>query len=545
MKFGKANFHFVLQKGTLSFYKKNILMKNIQKIISAAFLLLFLSCANTKKAIVTPTFNPNDFVEAYIVQMNDVYEIGSLEDGKRGGLARVATVVNNLRAKNPNTYLVMAGDFLNPSFLGTLKYEDKSIKGRQMVDVMNTMKTDYVVFGNHEFDLDYVDLQARIDESTFNWISSDCYDMTSGNPLKFHKNVNGKPLYFEFFTKINVPNGEENPFTIGLFSATIPLVKKDYIFYKNFYEEASKCSYLLSQFTDVNVGITHLEIMQDTTLARLVAVNGTPLLMGGHDHENMKVQIGKTTITKADANAKSVYIHRFLMEKSTRKVTIDSKLMLIDDKIKEDSTVNFVVNKWKKIGEESMKKQGFDPNAVVCALPTKINARESSMRNEQNTMGDLITQSMLFVAKKAKIALVNSGSVRIDDFVSGNLTETDVLRIMPYGGTLVEVEMKGNLLLKLLESGENNKGKGGYLQRSNNITKNNAQWFLDKKALDKDAVYTVITSKFLLEGKEKNIEYFTTANENIVKTDFPDPNNINDSRNDIRKAFISYLRRQK
>lgn len=520
-------------------------MKTIYNLIFVTSILLLSACSQTKKMLVAPAFNPNDYVEAYIVQMNDVYEIGSLEGGKRGGLARVATVVNDLRAKNPNTYLVMAGDFLNPSFLGTLKYEDKSIKGRQMVDVMNTMKTDYVVFGNHEFDLDYADLQARIDESTFNWISSDCYNMTSGNPLKFHKNVNGKPLYFEFFTKINVPNGEENPFTIGLFSATIPLVKKDYIMYKNFYEEAPKCSYLLSQFTDVNVGITHLEIMQDTTLARLVAVNGTPLLMGGHDHENMKIQIGKTTITKADANAKSVYIHRFLMEKSTRKVTIDSKLMLIDDKIKEDSTVNFVVNKWKKIGEESMKKQGFNPNAVVGKLAETLNARESSMRNEQNAMGNLITQSMLFVAKKAKFALVNSGSVRIDDFVSGNLTETDVLRIMPYGGTLVEVDMKGSLLLKLLESGESNKGKGGYLQRSNNITKNSTQWFLDKKALDKDAIYTVVTSKFLLEGKEKNIEYFTTANENIVKTDFPDPNNINDSRNDIRKAFISYLRREK
>jgi 5'-nucleotidase / UDP-sugar diphosphatase len=520
-------------------------MKTIYNLIFAAFILLFSACASNKKAVVATAINPNDFVEAYIVQMNDVYEIGTLEGGKRGGLARVATVVNNLRAKNPNTYLIMAGDFLNPSFLGTLKYEDKTIKGRHMVDVMNTMKTDYVVFGNHEFDLDYADLQARIDESTFNWISSDCYDMTSGNPLKFHKNVNGKPEYFEFFTKINIPNGEENPFTIGLFSATIPFVKKDYIHYKSFYEEASKCSYLLSQFTDVNVGITHLEIMQDTTLAQLVAVNGTPLLMGGHDHENMKVKIGKTTITKADANAKSVYIHRFLMEKSTRKVTIDSKLMLIDDSIKEDSTVNFVVDKWKKIGEESMKKQGFDPNAVVGTLKGKLNARESSMRNEQNGMGDLITQSMLFAAKKAKIALFNSGSVRIDDFVSGNITETDVLRIMPYGGALVEVEIKGSLLLQILESGDNNKGKGGYLQRSSNLSKVGSQWFWDKKALDSNANYTVITSKFLFEGKEKNIEYFTKANENVLKSDFPDPNNINDKRNDVRKAFIAYLRSMK
>ena len=390
-------------------------MKKFNYAFFLFFVALLSACSSTKKVVAPLIFNPDNFVEAYIVQMNDVYEVGTLEDGKRGGLARVATVVNELRAKNPNTYLVIAGDFLNPSFLGTLKYEGKSIKGRQMIDVFNAMKLDYAIFGNHEFDLDYADLQARIDESQFKWLSSDCYDVSSGNILKFHKNVDGKPVYFEFYTKIDVPNGTENPFTIGLFSATIPLVKKDYVMYKNFYEEAPKGSYILSQFTDVNVGITHLELMQDTTLAQLVAVNGTPLLMGGHDHENMKVKIGKTTITKADANAKSVYIHRFLMEKSTRKVTIDSKLLLIDDKIKEDSTVNVVVNKWKNIGAESMKKQGFDANAVVAKLTEKLNGRESSMRNEQNAMGDLIAKSMLFVAKNAKIALFNSGSVRGKD----------------------------------------------------------------------------------------------------------------------------------
>ena len=516
--------------------------KSSNYLFFAAFIYLFSACTTTKKAIAPPAFNPEDYVEANIVQMNDVYEIGALEGGKRGGLARVATVVNELRAKNPNTYLIMAGDFLNPSFLGTLKYEGKSIKGRQMVDVLNSMKLDYAILGNHEFDLDYADLQARIDESKFKWLSSDCYDMSSGSALKFHKNVDGKPQYFEFYTKLDIPNGVENPFTIGLFSATIPLVKKDYVMYKNFYEEAPKGSYILSQFTDVNVGITHLEIMQDTTLAHLVAVNGTPLLMGGHDHENMKVKIGKTTITKADANAKSVYVHRFLMEKSTRKVTIDSKLVLIDEKIKEDSTVNFVVDKWKKIGEESMRKQGFDPNAVVGKVIEKLNGRESSMRNEQNAMGNLIAQSMLFVAKKAKIALFNSGSVRIDDFLTGNVTETDVLRIMPYGGALVEVDMKGSLLIQLLDSGDKNKGKGGYLQRSRNLSKLNDKWFWDKQAIDAKETYTIITSKFLFEGNEKNIEYFTKANESVLKADFSDPNNTFDNRNDIRKAFIAYLR---
>jgi 2',3'-cyclic-nucleotide 2'-phosphodiesterase (5'-nucleotidase family) len=503
--------------------------------------LLFFACNTAKKAIPTPVLDPNDYVEANIVQLNDVYEIGTLEGGRRGGLARVATVVNEMRAKNPNTYMVMAGDFLNPSFLGTLNYEGKPIKGRQMVEVLNTMGLNYAIFGNHEFDLDYPDLQARMDESKFTWISSDCFHVVNGAPQKFYKMVNGTPKYFGFFEKIDVPNGIEDPFTIGLFSATIPLVKKDYIFYRDFYGEAMKGgNEVLSKFTDVNVGITHLEIMQDTTLAH--GLFHTPLLIGGHDHENMKVKVNNVTITKADANAKSIYIHKFLMHKQTRKVTIDSKLMIIDDKIKEDSTVNFVVNKWKKIGEESMVKMGFNPTAIVATLKGKLNARESFIRNNQCEAGKYTTEAMLKASKNAKIAFFNSGSIRIDDFLSGNLTEMDVIRLMPYGGTLVEVKMKGSLLKKILETGEKNKGKGGYLQRSQNLENKNGIWLFNGKEIADNEVYQTITSKFLFEGKEKNIEFFTKDHPDVISSDFPNPEEKNDLRNDLRKVFIAYLR---
>ena len=43
--------------------------------------------------------------------------------------------------------------FLNPSLIGTMKYDEKKISGRQMIDVRNTMNFDLAAFGNHEFDL--------------------------------------------------------------------------------------------------------------------------------------------------------------------------------------------------------------------------------------------------------------------------------------------------------------------------------------------------------------------------------------------------------
>jgi 5'-nucleotidase / UDP-sugar diphosphatase len=46
-----------------------------------------------------------NIVEFNFLQINDVYEISPLENGKIGGMARVETLKETLKASNPNTYL--------------------------------------------------------------------------------------------------------------------------------------------------------------------------------------------------------------------------------------------------------------------------------------------------------------------------------------------------------------------------------------------------------------------------------------------------------
>ncbi len=62
----------------------------------------------------------------------------------------------------------LAGDFLSPSLLS------KYYGGRQMVEALNAAKLDYATFGNHEFELPRDTLIARIDESSFKWLSTNC-----------------------------------------------------------------------------------------------------------------------------------------------------------------------------------------------------------------------------------------------------------------------------------------------------------------------------------------------------------------------------------
>ena len=58
------------------------------------------------------------FVDFTILQLNDVYDAMPVEGGRRGGLARVTTLYQQLREENPNIFSVMVGDFLAPSAIG-------------------------------------------------------------------------------------------------------------------------------------------------------------------------------------------------------------------------------------------------------------------------------------------------------------------------------------------------------------------------------------------------------------------------------------------
>src|SRR5438309_1736779 len=104
-------------------------------------------------------------VRITLLQINDVYVVGPVDGGHRGGLARLATLVRQARRENPNTVFVLAGDTLSPSV------ESRVLRGAQMVAALNAIGLDLATFGNHEFDFGPGVLRERIAESRFVWLS--------------------------------------------------------------------------------------------------------------------------------------------------------------------------------------------------------------------------------------------------------------------------------------------------------------------------------------------------------------------------------------
>ena len=516
-------------------------MKSINYTLYLALFLAFTACSTSKKTTVYGEADGK--VEWIFLQLNDVYEISPLENGKSGGMARVSTVKQNLLKENPNVFTVLAGDFLSPSVIGTLKHEGSGIKGRQMVETMNALGVNLVCFGNHEFDLDYPDLQKRMDESTFEWLSSNAFKTEGEGIVAFGKtgDEDGHPEY----KVLTINDGKANESVkVGIWGVVLDANKKDYVQYSDPLERShTLVTEVMPKEADVFVGLTHLAVEMDKQIAQ--ENPSVSLIMGGHEHTNQIYKIGQTTVAKADANAKTVYVHRCSYNLKTKKTTVTSQLVKIDDSIAEEPKVAAVVQKWSDIADKSFKAGGFSPDEVVAELTEILDGREASLRLQQNNMGSAVAKAMSAAAKKpVDCSFFNSGSIRIDDQVTGKITQKDIIRIMPFGGKIVEFDIQGSELRKVILAGLLSKGRGGYLQWDK-ISYDDATRTIrvNGDVLSDSRTYHCATNDFLLTGKENNFDFFTTKNPTISNVDMP--TDVNDVRFDIRKAFIQYLKNKK
>ncbi|WP_026777700.1 bifunctional UDP-sugar hydrolase/5'-nucleotidase [Polaribacter sp. Hel_I_88] len=488
-------------------------------------------------AILSSCQKDDQKIDFTFLQLNDVYEIAPIQGGQFGGMARVATVHKELLQENKNTMLFMAGDFLNPSLLGTLKVNGERIRGAQMVDVMNEMKFDLVAFGNHEFDLSQQDLQKRLNESTFPWISANVKLKTDNAAIPFYKEINGKKenIHETFVKEFTDEDGTK--IKVGFISVCIPSNPKEYVEYGNMFVKARASYAALKDSVDVVFGLTHVKIANDKRIAKLIPE--IPLIMGGHEHTNMRIETENGVITKADANAKTVYIHRISFDKKTKKATITSELKEINAAIKNDEKVEAVVNKWQDILNTQIKEVIQNPEEIIYTTKIPLDGRDFAVRGEQSNLGVIITKSMSFAYdEKVDGAIVNGGSIRIDDQLFGTITPVDIFRVLPFGGAIVKVKIKGRLLKRVLDYGELAAGTGAYLQR-HNIEKVGEKWFIQNKEININKIYTIAFSDYLLKGFD--IPFLSEENKEVLEVYNPTENEL---AFDIRKAVVEYLKTQ-
>jgi len=125
-----------------------------------------------------PSFTSKKQKHITILHTNDThsqvepFEMNHHQYANKGGVARRATMIENIRRGNPNTLLLDAGDI----FQGTPYFN--YFGGELEFKLMSMLKYDVATIGNHDFDNGIDGLYKQLPHAKFDFVSAN-YDFTN------------------------------------------------------------------------------------------------------------------------------------------------------------------------------------------------------------------------------------------------------------------------------------------------------------------------------------------------------------------------------
>ncbi|MBC8182959.1 5'-nucleotidase C-terminal domain-containing protein [candidate division KSB1 bacterium] len=340
--------------------------------------------------------------------------------GKKGGIARVATVVKQLMANEKNPLFVHSGDlFVNDvmfnKFFGVPEFK-----------ILMDLGLGVMCVGNHEFDLTPDRLKATLVEagvtdSELDMISADL-DMTDDPELA---------NMVDPYTIVPLGNLQ-----VGLFGLTPDMANAfskpapDSI--TDFRAAAQTAVEALRPQCDIVIGITHLNVEDDDTLA--ATIPDIDLIIGGHSHtHNLEPRMianseGFTPVLRAGCYYQWVGKVNLAVSPSGVEI-LHHELITIDETVEEDTDVAAIV-------DSLVSEVNADPK--YGSLYTEIIAESNNYMHhnagtgyKDSPLGNLVTDAMRSVTE-TDIALDVDAWIAQPIYPS-KLSGADIFQSIPYG----------------------------------------------------------------------------------------------------------------
>jgi len=405
-----------------------------------------------------------------ILQVNDTYKIEGLEAGRVGGMARLRTLRARLEAEGRPVLVLHGGDIIFPSVMS------KYLKGEAMIDALNALDGSeafdpllVATFGNHEFDdKDPAVLAARLAQSKFAWISSNIrIRSAAGEPFV--------PLSARFENVHDTMILDLGGMKVGLLGLTVDDQRRDWLEYDYEPEARNRAvraalDRLKAEGAQVLVAVTHQEIGQDERLAR--DFPELDWIVGGHEHVYLSTRVGRTGITKADADARTaIRIDVRPGAGAERPVLAETaKIDLVGQEVPPDPDMLGLVARWLVRLAEAVKEQtGRTLLDVVATAEHPLEGIEPTIRGRESALGNFLAD-VLRDRLETDLAFVNGGAIRVNDDVpaQGNVRVYEMEGIFYFDNRPVATQVTGAELLELLRKSvsEAKIGHGRFLQVS-------------------------------------------------------------------------------
>jgi 5'-nucleotidase len=359
-----------------------------------------------------------------ILQLNDVYSTVPVDGA--GGLARVATLKQQLAADGASTLMLLAGDFLSSSVASTI------FKGEQMVAALNAAGLDVATLGNHEFDFGSDILLQRMAEARWQWVVANVIDRTTGKPVG-----GAAPYIVRTFGSLKVA-------IIGLTSTEGAAGDRlaRIVISDPMRAAARYLPMIRRERVDVIVALTHLTFEEDRELAeRFPEID---LIVGGHEHFPITATVNRTLISKAGSEAK--FVARIDVKRTGRAIERYHELIPVTSALPDDPKTAEVVNAFES-------KLGAGLDEVIGATRAILEGTSQRLRTAETNLGNLVADAVR-AAARSEIALVNGGGIRGDRVHQpGPLTRRTLIEIHPFGNVVSTLSVPGRVVTTALEHG--------------------------------------------------------------------------------------------
>jgi 5'-nucleotidase len=348
-------------------------------------------------------------------------------DGTIGGIAKVATVLQTIRASDANVLALHAGDV----FQGDLFFN--AFLGVPELQLLDALGFQAMAVGNHEFDLGPDGLAFALSQAF----------PAGGLPLlSANADLSAVPqLALERWIRPSIIK-EVGGVKFGIFGLTVP----DEALMRNgavrllgadaselFAVAAEQVALLRAQGVDVVILLSHLGLARDEAVA--ANVPGIDIVVGGHDHFELPQPIavarpggGTTLVVQAGSHYEKVGRMRFTVDAGT--VTLgDYALLPVDAAVPRDPATQATVDALKA---EIVRRYGdVYRTRVAVAEEDLAKTFDASTRKRDTAMGNLISDA-LRRETGTDIAVTTLGLIS-EGIAAGPVVPDDVFRAVSYG----------------------------------------------------------------------------------------------------------------
>ncbi len=506
--------------------------------------------------VSTVSAKPSPTVNVQILAVNDFH--GNLEppagsSGRigtinAGGAEYLATHINTLRALNPNTVVVSAGDMIGASpLLSALFHDEPSI------EAFNAMGLDFNAVGNHEFDEGFVELMrmqkggchpvdgcldgddfagAKFKYLAANVVFNDSDDEDDDDSEK-NKDEDLKTLFPAY--KIREFNSVKVAFIGMTLEGTPSIVTPSGVAGLTFLDEADTVNALIPELKKEGVQTIVVLIHEGGAQVAPAPYNGcegisgaivdivnrfdpeVDVVISGHTHNAYNCTINNMLVTSAASFGRVVTdVDLTINRKSGEVVSMSANNNIVTRDVAKNGFITALIAKYNAIAAPLA-------NRVVGAITATITRTNNA--SGESALGDVIADAQLFATADpanggAVVAFMNPGGIRTDlNYASsaagegdGNVTYGESFAVQPFGNNLMTITMTGAQIKAALEQQFNNPalGQNRILQVSNGFTyswslsapvgSKVSNMMLNGVAINDTSAYRVTVNNFLADG---------------------------------------------